>query len=261
MSWWGKIIGGALGFLIGGPLGAMLGAALGQQYDSGVTGDRSRALPGDQERIQAAFFTATFSIMGHLAKSDGRVTKDEIALAEALMAEMQLDADQRKLAKTLFNQGKNPSFSFDEVVGQFRRECHRRRTLLRMFLEVQVQAALADQQLDPRESSVLQLLAARLGFSSNELDQIIAFVRGGFETQAKADSLQVEDAYAILGVNADTPLAEIKKAYRRLLSQHHPDKLVSKGLPEEMIRLANEKTHEIKTAWKTVQHARQGKGA
>ncbi|MGI9265143.1 MAG: co-chaperone DjlA [Gammaproteobacteria bacterium] len=257
MAWWGKLIGGTLGFLVGGPLGALLGASFGHNFDAGGSARGGfRPLPGDQERIQTAFFTATFSVMGYVAKADGRVTREEIDLANALMNEMQLVPEQRKLAQELFNQGKQDGFDFDAVVSQFKMECHRRTTLIRMFLEIQVQAAFADQRLDPKENKVLQVLAQSLGFSQAQLDQIIDMVQGSAHTHEHPDRMDLVDAYAILGVKANTPLAEIKKAYRRLLSQHHPDKLVSRGLPEEMIRLANEKTHEIQQAWNKIKESR-----
>ncbi len=267
MAWWGKLIGGTLGFLIGGPLGALLGASFGHNFD----GNSPRAggwkpLPGDsqqqQERIQTAFFTATFSIMGYVAKADGKVTQEEIELANALMGEMQLNAEQRKLARSLFNQGKEDEFDFPGVLQQFKTECHRRTTLLRMFLEIQVQAAFADNRLDPEENQILQTLADQLGFSRAQLEQIIQLVQGGARQQnqqGQSNQISLEESYSILGVKFDDTTVDIKRAYRRLLSQHHPDKLVSKGLPEEMIQLANEKTHQIQTAWKRIHEARENR--
>ncbi|HXK57708.1 MAG TPA: co-chaperone DjlA, partial [Gammaproteobacteria bacterium] len=99
MSWWGKLAGGAFGFILGGPLGALLGAVLGHNLDRGLSGLEAESLqPGEQERVQTAFFTATFSIMGHLAKVDGSVSRKEIDLAEAVMRKMELDADMRATA-------------------------------------------------------------------------------------------------------------------------------------------------------------------
>ena len=256
MSWWGKVVGGAFGFLIGGPLGALLGASLGHQLDSGFGQQRIEGFqPGDQERIQAAFFTATFSVMGCVSKADGRVSEDEISLAKQIMAEMQLDPLQQKAAISLFARGKESDFDLDQVLDQFRRECHRRLTLLQMFLEIQVHAALADGRLDSSENHILRHIAENLGFSESDLQRIIAMAKGAQAQGAggRPQSTPVSDPYKVLGVTAQTPLAEIKKTYRRLLSQHHPDKLVSKGLPEEMIKLANKKTHEIQQAWKEIQ--------
>lgn len=260
MAWWGKLAGGTFGFMLGGPLGALLGASLGHQLDAGLKSrsGQARLRVGDQERIQAAFFAATFSVMGHIAKADGRVTPDEIAMAEQLMQHMQLDKAQKILARTLFNEGKQPDFQFDLVLEQFRRECIRRSTLIRMFLEIQIQAALADGRLDPEENKILRHVAQVLGVAAGELEQLINLIRGASASQDKGGQLSLTEAYRILGVKSKTPLPEVRKAYRRLLSQHHPDKLVSKGLPEEMIKLANKKTHEIRTAWNQVKQARQG---
>ena len=121
MAWWGKLIGGAFGFMLGGPLGAILGAALGHNFDRGLSD--VEALPGGsdpdrQERTQTAFFTATFSVMGHVAKSDGRVSDDEIRLASNIMEQMGLTSDQKRLAQRLFNEGKAPDFPLADVLEQ-----------------------------------------------------------------------------------------------------------------------------------------------
>jgi len=157
LSWWGKVAGGAFGFMLGGPLGALLGAVLGHNLDKGLKGlsEDADLKPGDQERIQTAFFTATFSIMGCVAKADGRVSPDEIALAKSVMSEMDLSPEMREAAINLFNQGKSDDFPLDEVLDQFRQECRRRNTLIQMFIEIQLQAAFADGQLDAAEETLL----------------------------------------------------------------------------------------------------------
>ena len=256
MAWWGKVVGGAFGLLLGGPIGALLGASLGHRFDAGK--DASHLHAGDQERVQAAFFTATFAVMGHIAKADGRVSREEIALARQLMGQLRLDRAQRKLAEALFNEGKQPAFQLDAVLRQFRRECHRRSTLVKIFMEIQIQAALADGSLAPEENHILRQVAQALGVTRADLEQLINLMRGAHAYETQSEQVSLADAYRILGVDANTPLPEIRKAYRRLRGQHHPDKLVSKGLPEEMIKLANEKTHEIRQAWEQVKKARQG---
>jgi DnaJ like chaperone protein len=260
MSWWGKLVGGALGFAIGGPLGAVLGAALGHNVDQNIAGNRRYRLhSGDQERVQAAFFTATFSVMGHLAKADGRVTRDEIALAEQVMAQMQLSEDQRQTAIRLFNEGKEDVFPLDDVLEQFRVECHRRVSLVQMFLEIMISTALADGKLDLQEERLLYHMGDRLGFPRPWFERLVAMVRGqqhfaGDHAAPTRDLLK--DAYAVLGISKDASDAEVKKAYRRLMNQHHPDKLVAKGLPEEMMKIAAEKTHEIKKAYDLIKENR-----
>jgi DnaJ like chaperone protein len=260
MSWWGKLAGGAFGFMLGGPLGAALGAALGHQFDKGlgrigggIGGEFLRV--GSQERVQTAFFTATFSVLGHLAKADGHVSPREIAMARNIMAQMQLNELQRKAAVKLFNAGKQPGFPLDEALDQFRVECHHRTTLLQMFLEIQVQGAMADGRVDAVEHAVLSRISDRLGFAPHHVEEILRFVRGAGNVNRQA-APNLNDAYQVLGVKRSSSDAEIKKAYRRLMSQHHPDKLVAKGLPDEMLKLATEKTQQIQKAYDQVKENR-----
>ena len=113
MSWWGKLIGGTFGFMIGGPLGAVMGAALGHNFDRGTNNlsGQGSMYHNRQHRIQTAFFTATFSVMGHICKADGQVSKDEIKIARQIMDQMELNPDQKKAAMALFNEGKKNRIS------------------------------------------------------------------------------------------------------------------------------------------------------
>ena len=256
MAWWGKVIGGALGFMIGGPLGALLGSALGHQFDGGMARGGG-GIGARLERTQAAFFTATFSVMGHIAKADGRVSQHEIQAARSLMEQMRLDEAQKQAAIELFQKGKEAGFPLDDVLTQFKSECHRQTTLLRMFFEIQVQAAMADGRMDPAESQVLRHVGRALGFDSAQIEQLIQFVSGASGGQRASAKVQpVSEAYKVLGVSPNASNDEIKKAYRRLTNQHHPDKLVAKGMPEEMIKIANEKTQEIRKAWERIRDHR-----
>ncbi len=266
MSWWGKLAGGGLGFALGGPLGAMLGAILGHQLDKSASQQRRQVGfdPGSQERTQAAFFTATFSVMGHIAKADGRVSPQEIQLAEQVMAQMHLNKEQRKAAIQLFNQGKQDDFVIDDVLEQFRKECRRKITLMQMFIEIQLQAAYADGVKDPAEERVLRHISKVLGIPHAVLTQLESLIfaqqrsyqysSGGAAQQPSA--LDIKNAYKILGVNQSATDAEVKKSYRKLMSQHHPDKLIAKGLPEEMIELATDKTQEIQKAYERIKQYR-----
>lgn len=261
MGWWGKIVGGAFGFALGGPLGALLGVALGHNLDRGL--GKFTVLEGglDQasnERVQMAFFTATFAVMGHIAKADGTVSEHEIDMAKQVMARMNLNGEQRELARDLFRQGRDDTFPLEEVLQQFRRECHRRTTLLRMFMEIQISAAYADGDYSAAERSLLRRVCAGIGFSDHEFAHLEALVKAHFEPHSAGGSARssVADAYAVLDVDSDATDAEVKKAYRRLMNQHHPDKLVAKGLPEEMMKLAAEKTNEIKQAYNSIKAQR-----
>ncbi len=249
MAWWGTFIGGTLGFVFGGPLGAMVGAALGGNLDRGLKmGDQASL--GNQERVQAAFFTTTFSVMGHVAKADGHVSAQEISSAKNIMTQMQLSAPQRKAAVKFFDQGKADDFPLIDVLRQFKKECHGRRNLIQMFIEIQIATALADGKIDPAEKRVLYTIGDVLGFSRSQIDHLFNIAKGA--SPSANDTLTLTQAYKILGISKGSSEAEVKKAYRRLMSQHHPDKLVAKGLPDEMIKLATEKTQEIRKAYDLV---------
>ena len=260
MSWWGLVLGGAFGFLLGGPIGALLGAALGRGF-GGSIGARAAGESGGSrlERVQLAFFAAVFGVMGNVAKADGRVTPEEIALANQVMEQLDLDGRQRSAARALFNEGKRGAFPLDDVLDQLRRECGRATNLIRMFVEIQMQAAAADGHVHAEEGRILLHIAARLGLSRADYLEIERLIASGVHSRPDADSgMSLEDAYATLGASPDASDAEVKRHYRRQMSRHHPDKLASKGLPEEMMRAATERTQQIKAAWDTVRKARAG---
>ena len=265
MSWWGKVIGGAFGWMLLGPLGALLGAALGHRFDKGLDQlehDGGPAPGGwsSRERVQTAFFTASFAVMGHVAKADGRVTEDELAVASELMQRMGLSPEQRKLAQNLFREGKKPGFDLDAVLDQFRDECRGRPDLVQVFLEVLLSAAYVDGELHDGERHALEHIRRRLRIRPVDFQRIEAMVaaqyehmRSGHGGRAKP---RLEDAYAVLGVASDASDEEVKRAYRRLMSRHHPDKLVAQGLPEEMVEVATEKSKEISLAYERIREKR-----
>jgi DnaJ like chaperone protein len=275
MAWWGKLLGGTFGFMLGGPLGAILGAALGHQYDKGLKalpGGQRQVPPDQQELNQTAFFTATFSVMGHIAKADGVVTPDEIRFAEAVMQQMDLTKEQRATAINLFREGKKDEFRLDEVLDQFHSQIGRQRNLVRMFMEIQVQAAYGDGKKHAAEHRILESISKRLGISAIELGMIEQMVLASMHFQQREQQQRhsgrgrtrsstagvgsLSDAYAILEIEKSASDGEVKKAYRRMLSRHHPDKLASKGLPEEMMKIAAEKTHLIKQAYEMIKQSR-----
>jgi DnaJ like chaperone protein len=270
MSWFGKFVGGAFGFVMGGPLGAVFGAAIGHQLDRGRIDApqlESEFAPGTQQRIQMAFFTATFSVMGHIAKADGRVTEAEIQAARAIMSRMELPDDLRLTAVRLFNTGKQADFPLDATLEQFRTECQRRYSLFRVFVEVQLEAALSDGALQVPEERLLLQVCDRLHFSRFEFFALRARMEAerrfsGHQGRQQHGGSQIArgpslaDAYAVLGLPPSASESEVKRAYRRLMSQHHPDKLVASGLPEEMVRIATEKTQQVRKAYEAIAKAR-----
>lgn len=271
----GKIVGLIVGFFFGIP-GIILGLILGHLYDIGIF-DKFLMRRGFQRDVggsnapQHIFFDTTFAIMGYIAKSDGRVTEHEIAAARQVISHLGLTGNAKERAIKCFYRGKRSDFDFNATMAQLRQSCGRRPMLLRAFLEYQMHMANADGHMSPQKRAVLQQIYQQLGIRGFNFHQ--------YEQQSRAEQnyqryyghqggsyqqrpsgytsrSQLDDAYKILGVSQSASKDDVKKAYRRQMSQNHPDKLVAKGLPPEMIKLANEKTSQIKKAYETIKAAK-----
>ncbi len=259
VKWLGKVIGGVAGYLLGGPFAAVLGVILGHMLD--VWRPSPGRDPGAQNRTQVAFLRATFSVMGHLCKADGRISEDEIAMASRVMDRMGLTGAHRRTAMDMFRQGKAPEFRLDDTLNEFRARCGRHPMLLGLFTEIQLSAALADGTLTPQEDTALRYICMRLGIPRPLFEQLLRTARAergdrAREAGAASAANDPESAYGTLGVEVNASDAEVKRAYRRLLSRHHPDKLAGEGMSEEMIRMANERTQAIRRAYERIQSMR-----
>lgn len=262
MRIWGKIIGGFFGFLLGGPIGLIIGIFIGHLFDRGLSIQSFNTSANSE--AQAAFFNATFLVMGHIAKADGRVSEAEINAARSIMNRMGLNEEQRQRAIRLFEEGKQPQFNLEQTLTHLSQACHGSRVLLRMFVEIQSQNALADGHLSPAKQQILQTICRYLGFAPLNFAFFEDFF-GGFQRgyqqqhqhyQRGNSHSQLQEAYQTLEVPQTATLPEIKKSYRKLMSQHHPDKLMAKGLPEGMVKLATEKTQKIQAAYEKICAAR-----
>ena len=258
--WIGKLLGALFGGLAGGWVGALIGLILGNWFDRalarGQVAGFARAGAGPhRQMVHAAFFRSVFVVMGHVCKADGRVTEAEIRVAEQVMARMDLDATQREEAISYFRAGRDGEADLEQTLHEFRRYCRGHVQLVRLFLEIQIQAALADGRFAEAERAVLRRIALGLGMSEADYARLETMMGGHAASQTGGES-QLAAAYDTLGVAADASDAEVKKAWRRLMSEHHPDKLVAKGLPEEMMRIAKERAQEIQAAYDTIKQAR-----
>ena len=272
MTVWGKIIGGFCGYLLtGGSLfGLILGLMIGHFFDRGLHRywQHLRFHVGQQAQVQQIFFKTTFEVMGHIAKADGRVSETEIQAARNVMSRMGLNETMRQQAINYFTQGKQSEFNLDTVLTELINACHHNKILLRMFVETQAQAAMADGHLSAAKQQALQMICQRLGFAPlnfSFFEDLFNFQRNYQSNhqyqqnqyrQPGRNQWRLSDAYALLSISETASDADVKRAYRKLMSQHHPDKLVSKGLPEEMIKLATEKTQNIKAAYEQICAAR-----
>ena len=267
MSWAGKAVGAALGFVVSGGniIGAALGAFVGHQFDRGLSlGDR----PGPQgpagqfsaAECQQIFFETTFLVMGHVAKADGRVTEEEIRAARGIMHRMQLRPEEVRRAIELFTEGKQPTANVEPRVRRLRQACGHQPELMQAFLEVQLEIALSHGSISAEERSVLWRIADLLGVGRVALAQLEALLRAqrsfGQGAAAQPRESELSAAYQALGIESTATDKEIKTAYRRLMNQHHPDKLVAKGLPDSMMEVAKERTREIRAAYEVIKEHR-----
>jgi len=282
MHIFGKILGTFFGFLFGGPFGAVFGLFIGHQFDKArrlrQAGFHSSFGSGpSQAERQEEFFKAAFAVMGHVAKAKGQVTREEIQLATTMMERMSLHGEQRRAAQDAFREGKESDFPLETVLERVRISSGGRFDLMQFFLELQISAAFADGDIHPSERNVLHKIARGLGFSSEQLEQRLRmqeaafrFQQGGFGGQAggghshqsggswqqASTADQLSDAYKLLGVDGSADSKTVKRAYRKLMNEHHPDKLMAKGLPPEMMNVAKEKAQEIQNAYDLIKKAK-----
>ena len=264
MIWQGKALGALIGVFAAGPVGALFGTFIGHLFDVQAESVRDDQADGDSPaaspaQIQETFFRATFQAMGHLAKADGRVSEDEIRAARAMMSEFRLGEREVQLAIDLFTQGKSRDLPLESLLRELRRMCRQRPDLCRMFVQIQLQTALWGGGLNPAAREVLARMCAALGVSAYEVVQMEALLRmqqAARRPEARPAVDRVAQAYEVLGVSRNSSDAEVTKAYRRLMNQNHPDKLVAKGLPESMMKLAEEKTRQIRAAYELLREAR-----
>ncbi len=254
------IFGGLIGYAFGKFPGFVIGAAIGAFLFHRA---KSRLI-GKLQSIQDGFLESVFAVMGALCKADGVVTRDEINMAEAVFVRFRLNEQQKATAKNAFNRGKAPDFDLDAELDHFLRISGRQPALLQMFLQVQVSAVAADGVVHPQEHQMLVRIARRLGLPESQVEQLEAMLRGAHAGQSgggrRSSSEQIEDAYKVLGVAPSASDAEIKRAYRKLMSENHPDKLAGKGLPESMREMAEERTAEISHAYDVIREARKKAG-
>jgi DnaJ like chaperone protein len=273
MIWQGKALGALIGVVTAGPVGALFGTFIGHLFDvqaeSGLAGrlggngasyadDGATSSMGAQE----AFFRATFEVMGHIAKADGRVSENEIRAARAIMTEFRLGEREIQFAIQLFTRGKEAEYPLEATLLKLRKILHGRPDVLRMFVQIQLQAALWS-GFTPAARHVMARVAAALGVSAYDVVQMEALLRmqQGFRQQPRGEAPpprvdKVAQAYEVLGITSAASDAEVTKAYRRLMNQNHPDKLVARGLPESMMKVAEEKTRQVRAAYEVLREAR-----
>ncbi|MBN2425184.1 MAG: TerB family tellurite resistance protein [Calditrichaceae bacterium] len=276
MGFWGKAIGIGFGFMVGGPLGAIIGGLLGHSFDVSAdefTGKRLfNACPGCGSQAQPTadgkcpdcgynygyarpqqaydrqflFYVSLTSLAAKMAKADGVVTEDEVrAFDRFVVQELRVPVSERKVIAGLFNKAKNSPDSAVDIARQFRQLIGFQPEVLQTMIQLLFRISMADGKFHPAEDRFIRQVANAFGMSSAQYDQIKAlFVKSN------------DKAYQILGISSDASDAEIKSAYKKLVMEYHPDRLMAKGVPEDFIKIANEKMAAINSAYDQIQKER-----
>jgi DnaJ like chaperone protein len=277
----GAVIGGSIGLILGGPLGAVLGGVLGgylndpapEQFLGRGQGSGTARRPGTgfsgghfsagaswrsrpaswtrsarNAQAQSALLVALISLAAKVAKADGQVTQREIATFDAfLKRDLGMSTEERRIAARIFNRARDstlPASAFARQIGVLLAD---RPDRLRDLVSLLLKIAWADGRLDGREERLLRHIAADMGLTERDWQEAKALLR----------RQEPDAAYALLGLQPEASNQEIKRAYRRLAREYHPDRLASRGLPEDFTRFANEKLQAINQAYA---HLRQERG-
>lgn len=247
MGWMGKLVGGTIGFVLGGPLGAIAGAAFGHAIDKNNFQSRPRVSSyTSQYKAQMTFFVGAFSMLARLVQADGRVTTSEISSIKKIMEQdLHLDSSSRDTAMQIFNSALNSTESFDRFALQFYNEFFNQPQILELMLEILMKVAVADGNLGRNEEALIIKAVHIFNFGDSRYQVL--------KTRYVKDD---ERFYAVLGIHSGASIDEIKKAYRKQVSEYHPDKIAAKGLPEEFNKFAANKFREIQEAYENIRKAK-----
>jgi len=253
-----KFIGFIAGFYFYGFIGGLIGFVCGWVIDRARNYGSGGINPLQNALRQTVFLETMFISMGKLAKADGRVSEAEVAHTEALIRRLGLTTGHRTQAIALFKQGADPATDIGAVYARFVSICGHTKSLSEVLLAYLITLALADGHLHPAEEALLLDIATHLGYDRATFRHLMDMVlnQSHFAAGAPSSETALNDAYKALGVTKENTDHEIKRAYRKLMSQYHPDKLTGQGLPDDMIAMATEKTKEIQLAYDLIQKSR-----
>ena len=253
-----KIIVALAGYYFFGFFGGLIGYFIGGSIDRARNYGVGGVNPFGAGQRKEVFFETVFILMGKLAKADGVITKDEIDHVELFIKKMGMTAEHREQAIAQFKRGSAVGFEITETLNTFMSACGQTLNLKQVLLVYLIVMALADGKLDKAEVVLLEQIASQLGYSKAEFQQLLEMVlnQSHFAAGQQSSSTALADAYKALGVKESNTDQEIKRAYRKLMSQYHPDKLIGQGLPEDMIAVATEQAKEIQVAYDLIKERR-----
>lgn len=250
MGWLGKMVGGTIGLAVGGPLGAIAGAAFGHMFDGDDDPQRQLADTGGLTgggQAQFTFYVAAFSMLAKLARVDGRITDAEMKSIRRFMTQdLRLNEESRKMAEKIFQTALQAPQTFSEFAHEFYKHFHDRPELLEMMIDILLRVSVSDGAMHKSEEDLI-VRAAKI-FRIPEADYRKIWSR----------YVSVTDKYyAVLGCSPGDNDEEVKKQYRKMARDFHPDTIASKGLPEDFIQFATDKFREIQEAYEVIRKERK----
>ncbi|MDO8369346.1 MAG: co-chaperone DjlA [Candidatus Nitrotoga sp.] len=253
-----KLIGALLGFYFLGFFGAFIGYFLGSFLDRYKAYGIGGVNPLSQHQRQSVFLETIFISMGKLAKADGHISQDDIDHVEQFIQKLGMSAEHRQQAIALFKRGADANFDIESSLKKFIAICGNTNDLKQMLLVYLIVMALSDGHIHSAEEIMLKDVARHFGYDQAAFKRILDMVlnQSHFAGGQTISATSLEDAYKALGVNKESSDHEIKRAYRKLMSQYHPDKLMGQGVPEDMIAVATEQAKEVQVAYDLITTSR-----
>jgi len=243
MSWLGAGIGAGIGLVIGGPIGAGIGAWIGHSV-----GNAKVAMTGQRE-AQTVFFVSLFSMLAKMAKADGKVSSEEAELINHIAkTQMNLDAEDRKAARDIFNNALNDNYSIYDYASQYKQVIQNQQ-MREMVYRLLFAVAFADQKLHHAEELILKEIPSHLGLDSS--------IYNRFKEEFQGQKADISECYKALGCTPDHSDEEIKRAYRKKCIEYHPDKIASKGLPDGFMKFAEEQMQQITSSYSAIMDSRR----
>ncbi len=269
MSCLGTLIGGTIGLFFGGPIGAIAGAAFGSfisgsasKFTEGEFSDKYSNMYGTRmnrtQHNQMTFFVGAFSMLAKLAAVDGNVSDKERKKVEEFMdVDLKMDAATKNSALRIFNTAINASETFYQFANQFYREFRFQPQILTLMIDIMLRVAHEDNGISADEETLIRDAVHIFHISDEQFVQMKAPYTSYSSSSNSYNSYSSgSSAYSVLGCSPSDNNDKIKKAYRKLVSEYHPDKVSSKGLPEEFQKLAKTKFIEIQNAWDQIKKER-----
>ena len=235
MSIWGSLIGGMIGFSLGGPFGMLLGSLIG-----GKISRAKGSINNSFAQPQQIFALSLIVLSAKLSKADGQISKEELI---AVKDKLKIPENELDQVGKIFNKAKNESTGYEPYAQQIAEIYRGNLNVLEEVVNILFYIAEADGNISQSEMNMIQDIAKIFGLNENQFNSLK-------ESRKSSDKL---NPYIVLESNPNDDLSDIRKKYIKLSKEHHPDLLLSKGVPNEVIEESKKKMRAINSAWDQIQ--------